>query len=155
MAATWIVSANASRARFFFHNQFAEPLQEISDLVNPAAHLRAAETESDRLGPTSAAKSMHNSGGAAPNKAYEPRQTPAEHQMELFARKIAEELLQAYQEGRFRQLYLVASPQLLGVLRKLLDTRLEHAVKLEINKDYTQLTPVELLEQIEDFRQRH
>lgn len=152
MEPTWIVAANAGRARFF-----AEPggtadqseLEEIKDMVNAAVRLRTADTETDRLGPTSATKSIHNTGGAAPNKTYEPPQTPTEHETELFARSINSFLLQARREGRFGQLALVASPQFLGVLRKLLDPQLTPLLKLDINKDYTHLNARQLREQLQ------
>ncbi len=150
MNATWIVSANASRARFFSQQNLTEPLEEIEDMVNEEARLRMLEnTESDKRGPTSATKSIHNVGAATPNKMYEPPQTPDKHSAELFARDIASYLLQGYQEGRFQQLSLVVSPQFLGMLRKLLDPQLESVVRLEINKDYTHFSPQQLLEQIQ------
>lgn len=117
-------------------------------MVNEASRLRMIDTESDKLGPTSATKSMHNTGGATPNKLYEPAQTPDVHAAELFARDIADYLLQAYRDGRFQQLSLVASPQFLGLLRKLLDPNLESAVNLQIDKDYTQFSAQQLREQI-------
>lgn len=155
MQATWIVSANASRARFFSQEKFSDPLEEINDMVNEAERQRELDLKSDRLDPTSASKSMHSTGGATPTKLYQPAQTPEAHQAELFARDIAGYLLQAYNEGRFKQLSLVVSPQFLGMLRKLLDPRLESAVNLEIDKDYTQFSPQELLEQVKNWRHNH
>lgn len=154
MQATWIVSANASRARFFSQDQSSDTLEEINDMVNEAARLRRSETESDKFGPTAASKSIHNVGAATPNKQYEPATTPEVHQAQLFARDIASYLLQGYQEGRFQQLSLVVSPQFLGMLRKLLDPRLESVVQLEINKDYTQFNAKELLEQVKTYQQK-
>lgn len=154
MQSTWIVSANASRARFFSQEQASDTLEEINDMVNEAARLRRSETESDKLGPTAASKSIHNVGGATPNKLYEPATTPDVHQAELFARDIASYLLQGYQEGRFQQLSLVVSPQFLGMLRKLIDPNLESVVKLEINKDYTQFNAKELLEHVKTYQQK-
>ena len=154
MQATWIVSANASRARFFSQEQTSDELEEINDMVNEAVRLRRLDTESDKIGPTSATKSIHNVGGATPNKLYEPAQTPDAHQAELFARDIAAFLLQGYQEGRFQKLSLVVSPQFLGMLRKLLDPRLESVVTLEMNKDYTQFSPAQLLEQIRNNKEK-
>lgn len=154
MQATWIVSANASRARFFSQEQ-PDHLEEINDMVNEAERQRRLDLESDKLGPTSASKSIHNTGGQTPNKLYEPAQTPDAHQAELFARDIAGYLLQAYNEGRFQQLSLVVSPQFLGMLRKLLDPQLESVVSLEIDKDYTQFSPQELLEQVKAYRLNH
>jgi protein required for attachment to host cells len=149
MNATWIVSANASRARFFSQAHASDPLEEINDMVNEAVRLRAVETESDKIGPTSATKSIHNVGGPTPNKTYEPPQMPDKHQAELFARDIAGFLLRGHQEGRFQHLSIIASPQFLGALRKLLDPALESLVNIEIDKDYTHFSPKQLQEQLQ------
>jgi protein required for attachment to host cells len=124
-------------------------LEEVNDMVNTAVRLRTSELERDKVGPTAATKSMHNVGGATPNKSYEPHQTAEEHQTELFARSIASFLLQGYQEGRYKRLALIASPQFLGELRKLLDPKLASVVSLELNKDYTHFSAPQLREQIE------
>jgi protein required for attachment to host cells len=148
MDATWIVSANASRARFFSQAHALDSLEEINDMVNDAVRLRTSETESDKIGPTSATKSIHNTGGAAPNKNYEPHRTPVEHQTELFARSVASFLQQGHQEGRYKHLSLIASPQFLGELRKFIDPKLGSLVNLEIDKDYTQFSAKQLNERI-------
>jgi protein required for attachment to host cells len=154
MNATWIVSANASRARVFSQSAPSDPLEEVNDMVNEAVRLRTLDTETDKLGPTAATKSIHNVGGATPNKTYQPAQTPQEHNTELFARYIADFLLRSYQEGRFQKLSLVVSPQFLGVLRKLLDHQLESVITFEINKDYTYFSPRELFEFIKTYQEK-
>jgi protein required for attachment to host cells len=154
MDANWIVSANANRARIFSQAHSDAPLEEINDMVNAAVRLRTAATESDKIGPLAATKSQHNVGAARPGSGYEPNQTPDEHQTELFARNVAEFLLQGRQAGRYQQLSLVASPQFLGILRKLLDPQLASAVNLEINKDYTQSSARQLLDQIQAHEEK-
>ena len=129
-------------------------------MVNNGARLRTAESETDRLGPTAAGKSSHNigsngaanshngHGAGAPNKQYEPNQTPAEHETELFAKEISQFLLKAQQEGRYQSIVLSASPQFLGTLRLNLDPHVKAAIKQEFNKDYTQVPPHQLREQL-------
>jgi protein required for attachment to host cells len=56
------------------------------------------------------------------------------------------------QQGRFGKLVLIASPEFLGVLRKLLDPKVLASISLEINKDYTQSSVDKLPEQIETHR---
>ncbi len=148
MGATWIISANASRARFFSQSNPSEDLQEVNDMVNNGARLRMMAEESDKIGPTAGTKSMHNTGGALPNKLYEPAQTPDQHRNELFARDITDFLEHAHREGGFQKLSLVASPQFLGMLRKMLEPKFGSLIDLEINKDYTHYSPAQLLEQI-------
>ena len=154
MDQTWIVVANAGRARIFSRALARGPLTEVDDMVNAAVRLRTAETETDRLGPMSAGKSIHNTGGALPNKTYEPPQTPSEHETELFGRSVIAALMQGYQQGSFQHLELVAGPQFLGQLRLLLDPNLKPLVTLELNKDYTQLSPTELRDQLAAQQQK-
>jgi protein required for attachment to host cells len=160
MPTTWIITANAGRARFFAESDPAHPLQEVEDMVNSAVRLRVTETESDKLGPTAATNSSHNIGGTqgvgyahnanvgAPNKAYQPAHTPAEQEAEQFARDISTYLLRAHQEGRFQHLVLSASPQFLGALRSFMDAHVKSLVKQELNKDYTHCNGPQLREQL-------
>lgn len=149
MDAAWIVSANAGRAIVYAQENPNGPLKEIHDMANPAIHLRTSETESDRIAPTAATKSMHNVGAATPNKTYQPNQTPDEHQSELFARAISDYLRQGQIDGRYRNAILVAPPEFLGALRGLLDPNVMKAVSKEINKDYTQHKGAQLLEMMQ------
>lgn len=160
MQTTWIISANAGRARFFSESDPSEPLQEVEDMVNDAARLRDIDINTDEFGPTSAAGSSHNIGGneaagfahnakaGAPNKQYQPAQTPEQHEAEKFARDIAKYLLDAHRDGRFQQLVISASPHFLGELRALLDPQIKPLIKLEVNKDYTHASAQELREQL-------
>ena len=166
MPTTWIITANAGRARFFSENDPAEPLQELQDMVNNGARLRTQESETDRLGPRAAGKSSHSigsaqsgaavhnnapSGGAsgAPTSMYEPNQTPAEHETELFAKDISKFLMKSHQEGLFDRIVLSASPQFLGSLRANFDSHLKPLIKTEFNKDYTHVPPHQLREQLQ------
>ena len=160
MQTTWILSANAGRARFFEESDPAEPLQEIEDTVNSAVRLRVLETESDKIGPTAATNSSHNIGGTqgvgyahdvkvgAPNKACHPAHTPAEQEAEQFAKDISNYLLTAHREGRFQQLVISASPQFLGALRSFMDPHIKPLIKSELNKDYTHFNAHQLREQL-------
>jgi hypothetical protein len=160
METTWILSANAGRARFFTEADPAAPLQEVEDMINSAVRLRVTETEADKIGPTAATNSGHNIGGTAgvgfahngkvgaPNKAYQPAHTPSEQEAEQFARDISRYLMEAHQGGRFQQLVISASPQFLGALRTFLDPHIKQLVKLELNKDYTSCNAQQLREQV-------
>jgi protein required for attachment to host cells len=160
MQTTWIISANAGRARFFSESDPQEPLQEIEDMVNEAVRLRDIDTISDETAPVAATRSSHgignnqgadfdhNAKSGAPNKQYQPARTPAEHETDKFAKDISHYLLDAHRDGRYQQLVLSASPQFLGALRNYLDPQIKHLIKLEVNKDYTQFNAQELREQL-------
>lgn len=149
MDTTWIVSANAGRARIFAETDRNSPLQEVNDMVNTAARIPTSDEYTDRLGPTSAGKSIHNTGGALPNKQYEPEQTPDEREAESFAKDICGFLMKAQQAGQFQKLKLVASPKFLGALRMQLDANLKPLVTAEIDKDYTHSNGQQLREQLQ------
>jgi protein required for attachment to host cells len=155
MDATWIVSANAGRARFFAQPRPVDALEEINDMVSPTAREREGQIVSDQMGQRAAAKSKHNVGQPTTSSDYQPNQTPAQHEAELFARDVARFLKQAQNEGRFRSLCLIASPEFLGVLRKQLDPNLESAVKVQIDKDFTRYSAAELKERIKAHTARH
>lgn len=161
MQTTWVLSANAGRARFFCESDPAQPLEEVEDMINDAVRERVSEaSNTDKMSPTAAAASSHSIGGTegvgfshnakagAPTKLYQPAQTPAEHEAEKFAKDICKFLTEAHQAGRFQQLVVSASPQFLGVLRANLDNNVKHAVKFEVNKDYTHCNAQELREQL-------
>jgi protein required for attachment to host cells len=118
-------------------------------MVHPAARLRVSEQYTDRLGPTSAGQSIHNTGGAGPNKQYEPRQSMDEHEAELFAKDVSGFLLKGLQERRFQKLTLIAAPKFLGALRTYLDPQLKPLVEQELNKDYTHFSGQQLREQLQ------
>lgn len=125
MPTTWIVAADSSRARFL---QVAdrERLVEIEDFLNPDARLHERELVSDaqpRLRGSSGEHSAREATGAV------------EHQVELFAKRIGEYLNKARNERRYDQVFLVAPPKFLGLIRKELGKEVEKLVSDELSKD--------------------
>jgi len=145
---TWIISADAGRARIFAETDADSQWQEIDDLVDPLARTRTSDQLTDQLGPLAAGKSPHNTGGALPTSQYEPQQTPEERNAQMFARDICAALLKAKNENRFDRLALVAEPSFLGELRNQLDPQLKSLISYEINKDYSHSNGQQLREQI-------
>ncbi len=147
MNTTWIVVANAGRARVFAQDAANEPFEEIEDGVDTTARLRTADTETDDLGRRS------HSHGANPSSqqpsGYEPHTTPHEHHAEQFARDVAATLARGRADGRFAHLVLTASPEFLGLLRRFLDPHVASCVTTSIPHDYTQLDATRLRERIE------
>jgi protein required for attachment to host cells len=152
MDANWIVVANAGRARFFSQPKDGAALEEMDDLVHTAARLRTSDTETDDLGRRSASGSRHGSGAPNAPNGYEPHQTPAEHQSEVFAKTVVGRLAEGRRANRFGKLIVVASPEFLGLLRKEMDAPLAAAVSLEVDKDYTHSNASQLREQIDARR---
>jgi len=148
MTVSWIVAANAGLARVFSQVGVNGDLEEIHDMANKDVQLRTSDTESDQIGQRAASKSKHSVGAPTQPSGYQPHQSPDEHRTELFGREVTEFLLRGYHDHKFQQLVLISSPEFLGLLRKLLDSKLASSMKLEINKDYTHLSTKELRDHI-------
>jgi protein required for attachment to host cells len=148
MDTTWIVAADAGRARIFAETDRNHPLQEVEDMISSAARMRVSDQLSDKMSPVSAGSSSHGTGGALPSNQYQPQQSPEEREAEMFAKSICGFLLKSYQDGKFQKLELIAEPKFLGVLRMNLDAQLKPQVSREINKDYSQFSGHQLREQM-------
>jgi len=124
MATTWIVAADASRARIL---QVAdrERLVEVEDLVNPEGRLQDRELTTD------ANPRLHGPGGLSARE--EP--SAVEHTVEVFSKRIGDYLEKARTDHRYDQLVLVAPPKFLGLLRKDLDKEVGKLVADELPKD--------------------
>ena len=124
MATTWIVAADSSRARIL---QVAdrERLVEIEDLVNPEGRLQDRELTTD------ANPRLHGPGGQSARE--EP--SAVAHSVEMFSKRIGSYLEKARTDHRYDQLYLVAPPKFLGLVRKELGKEVEKLVLDEVPKD--------------------
>jgi protein required for attachment to host cells len=128
--ATWIVAADAGRARLFRAENEDGELTEIDDLLNADARLRDLETAQDRNGHT-------NSGNRSAGNSFEPRQWHLDHAAEVFARGLSQRLSAARRRGEVDRLYIIADPGFLGLLRKKLDRPTLRIVAQQTAKDFT------------------
>ena len=140
MATTWIVAADASRARIL---QVAdrERLVEIEDLLNPEGRLQDRELTTD------ANPRLHGPGGLSARE--EP--SAVEHAVEMFSKRIGAYLEKARTDHRYERLMLVAPPKVLGQLRKELGKEVEKLVVDELDKDLSLLSERDLQHYLSDF----
>jgi protein required for attachment to host cells len=127
MATTWIIAADASRARIL---QVAgrERLVEIDDLVNPEGRLHNREINTD-------AKGRFAGPDRPGGHSSDDEERTVDHYNELFAKRVAEYLDKARTEHRYDQLVLVAAPKVLGMMRKKLGKEVEKCVVDDLDKD--------------------
>lgn len=135
MATTWIVAADSSRARVLQVAHPEEKLIEIEDLVNPEGRMNDRELTSD------AHPRLRGTSGPGSDR---QEMSAVEHQVELFAKRIAEHLEKARNEHRYDRLCLVAPPKFLGALRKELGGEVRKLVAEELPKDLSWLSAREL-----------
>jgi protein required for attachment to host cells len=133
MPAKWVVVADACRARIFETRALGRGLHEIEDFANPAGRIHGNELLTDAGG------RVHANGGARHGHTTVPHTDPAEHEVEMFAKRLADRLEKARCEGRFECLYVIAAPRFLGLLREKRTKDLGRMVEREIAKDVAQL----------------
>ena len=127
MTTTWIVAADASRARVL---QVAdrERLVEIENLVNPEGRLQNREVTSDAAG--------RFPGKDRPGGHSSDDETHAvDHLDEVFAKRVGEYLDKARTDHRYDELVLVAPPKFLGMMRKKIGREVEKLIVNELPKD--------------------
>jgi protein required for attachment to host cells len=127
---TWVIVADASRARLYELEGRGQPLTELQDLVHPEARLKGMEIESDRPG-----RAFDTRGDQ--RHAMAPPTEPKHEEAMRFAREVAALLREGFDAHRFRQLCVVAPPQFMGLLRDEIDGPVRAAVKAELSKDLT------------------
>lgn len=129
MKTIWILAADASRARIYqLHTPDSTP-QRVEDFDNPQGRAHNRDLVTDGNG-RYFGKGEHTQGHTAP-----PGETAVEHEVELFAKRLAAHLEKCRVERRFDQLRLVAAPKFLGLLRQNLSKELEKLVDEAIAKD--------------------
>jgi protein required for attachment to host cells len=136
---TWVIVADRSRARIFSVNSPRGPLHEIEDLVHPEARAHERDLTSDRP------------GRASDRHVLNAQHTARDQQATEFAREIAERLEGGRVSGGFEQLVLVAAPDQLGLLRKVLNGHLSKLVSRTIDKNLTQQDAREIRKLLPEF----
>jgi protein required for attachment to host cells len=146
MGHTWILCANSSRARLFEVDPSGDTPREIADYANPAGRQHERDLRSDAAG-RYFGKGERNEGHVAAKK-----EGFSEHETERFVEHLRTELDRARNEHRFGQLWIVAAPAFLGLVRQNFPKELRALVELEVDKDLTTDTPRDLFARLIDAR---
>lgn len=140
MQPTWIVVADASRARVLelhAHNHLAE----IEDLVNPAERNGNADLITDNSG------RFYGDSGSGQGNTSQPAATAKQHEAEQFAGTVAQYLDDARNQHKYAKLQLIAAPEFLGLMRKKMDQGVMLLVENELAKDLSTAS----LQQVEQY----
>lgn len=142
MTTNWILVCDAARARLFEASGQDSALTEVACYSNPELRGSAQPNGNDEPLPRT-----HESQGAA-RHAIEPHTTQREKYEHQFAHGLAEMLVDAHAQRQFEQLFLVAPPRFMGVLREAIGTPEATGVAGEIVHDFVTLSPTELHEHL-------
>lgn len=133
MEKTWILIANAERARCFERHAADHALTELIDFVHPQASLEGLAGGGDLTG---AAGKGHGRTGHAGTQ-FEPHTEAHAKERARFARKLADYLNEGVATQKCHALVLLASSPMLGQLRPCLSHAAEKAVTRAIVGDWT------------------
>lgn len=145
MERTWIVVADASRARFFEVLDRHDTLRELEDLVNPAGRQNERDLRTDGHG------RYYGRGEQMQGHAAVPNTDPVTHELQLFAKRIGKHLEHGRTQHRYERLCIIAAPKVLGLIRQHLDKSTRALVAGELDKDISNLDE----RAVQDYVRRH
>jgi len=146
MTTTWIIAADASRARILQVTDREGHLEDVQDFVNPSARLHERDLTTDAEprfnGHGGVGKAGSGRTGGPGNDREAKRK--ADYETEVFVRELGEFLDKARTAHRYDRLHLIAPPKFLGQLRKELGKEVQKLVAEELPKDLSWLNTRQL-----------
>lgn len=137
---TWILVANASRAKLFANEGPNRGLALMKEIHHPESRQKNAELVTDRPG---------SMAGTAGRGAMAPHMQPKEHEARVFALELARELTHGRNSNAYKRAILVAPPSMMGLLNDSLDSVTSNLVTDRFEKDYTMATEKQIATQLE------
>ena len=142
---TLVVVFDGAKARFFKFQ--ADGHLRPSAEMQSGLHRFTREQVSDKQG-----RAFSSVGGM--HHAYEPKHDPHKMEKHDFVHSLAETLDDAYDQGAYRHLIVVAPERSLGEFRDLASPRLRGLVTQEVPKELTQYSEHELEERLKPYLAR-
>jgi protein required for attachment to host cells len=138
--ALWILVANGSRAKLFATDERAE----VWDLREEFHHDESRTMSRQLL------NQPDNPNAGSLHKPQPENQPDARQQLEIerFARELSARLERGLNDHAYDRLVIAAPPGLLGLLRKLISTRVHQRLMLDFRADYVNVPDRELPERI-------
>jgi len=150
MQKTWVLIANAERARCFERHATDHSLTELTDFVHPHSSLTGEAGGGDLTG---AAGKGHGRTGHAGTQ-FEPRTDAHSKERGSFARQLADYLNEGVAAQRCNALVLIATSPMMGELRPCLSSAAEKLVRSSVTSDLTLYQGPELKERVDRALQR-
>lgn len=122
-----IVVADERKASFYDTSRPDGPLLQQGEIQNDSAGLKEQDLETDRAG--------RRYGSAGHHHGVDGERSTRQHELTLFARKVAQRIDQDRMAKAFDKLVIIAPPKVLGLLRQSLPTPVQGFIAAEIPKD--------------------
>jgi protein required for attachment to host cells len=144
MRKTWIVLANASRARVCERDEDGAGLHDLADFVHAQSRQKGSELGFDQPGHVEHGMGSNLRGGTD----LDPRTDPRKKEHERFAREIAQHLDKGVASRQCERIVLIASNPFLGEIKSHLGAATAAAVWVTAARDLTALTGRELAQRV-------
>lgn len=131
MQTTWILAADASRARIFAFDGSNSALREIKAFDHPEGRVQERQLVTDARG--------RRYGGGRQGNTGQPARDAGQHELAKFSRSVCSYLDEAQQQHLFDELCVIAPPTLLGLIRRQLSRETQQRVLSEIPRDVSWL----------------
>lgn len=145
---TWVVVADASRARIFESSRQGRNLVECDTLVHPGSRMKTGELMSDSEG------TRTDRVGQGQRKA-DPRTSPHDVEADKFALRLAEYLDEHRNRHDFDDVVLAAPAPFLGLLRDRCGKQVAQMISHTLVKDYTRLPSQEVSKHLQEALTLH
>jgi protein required for attachment to host cells len=130
MQTNWLIVADEAVAHIYQWEGASRQLEEVETLTHPAAHAQEAELRNDAQG------RMTGHAGRQMSSVTSSASLDGQHGEAIdFAKRVAERLSRAQQDGRFDRLRVAAAPRFLGLLRQQLAPQVTALIQEEVSKD--------------------
>ncbi len=138
MKTTWIIAADASRARIFELPDDTREMHELQDFAHPEGRAAGRDLVAEPSG------RFYGKGERVQGHSANELSDPIHHENELFARALAAILEEGRTDNRYDALVLIAPPKFLGTLRNVLPKHADKLVVRTVPKDVVKLGPDEI-----------
>lgn len=141
-----VLVANAAEAKIFSAENRHASLSAIKQIKNPSGHSLEQELTSDLPG-----RIMSQGGGS---HSYQAADTHKHHEVASFASLVISFLRDLHDVSSLGNLVVIASPDFLGELRKLMPAMIRKHIILEKNKDLAGMENQEIEAHLRGYLQR-
>jgi protein required for attachment to host cells len=143
MSKHWYLVAHRAGARIFEQEGIKPELKVVRRFENPDGALKTSELVTDRQGRSDSSDTVgHNAVGQV--------DTARQHVLETFAREVSSYLEQEAKLDTFKSLVLIAGPQVLGELKKLLGDATSRRLGEALAKDLVRTTDHDMAAALKD-----
>jgi protein required for attachment to host cells len=145
---TWVVVADEAIARILRWSDSGNALEPVDEITDPDAHASGQDLRRDAYGRRASTGTGAQRLGAGTTASA--GQSEQHQEAEVFARRVARHIEQAWHQHRFSGLQIAAAPRFLGLLRQSLDPEVCDALQGDIDKDWVHARNDEIAQHLRD-----